>query len=172
MSSTGGEDTQAAEARLMAYLAELNIVTDTVRHPPVFTVAELHEHCGHIEGAHAKNLFLKDAKGELYLVSARDNAAVDLKALPSRIGSARLSFGKAELLHEVLGVTPGSVTPFALMNDTAGRVRFVLDRALAAAERANFHPLHNAATTGIAGSELVRFAAATGHQPVLASFES
>jgi Ala-tRNA(Pro) deacylase len=168
----GNEQIANGEARLLAYLDELGIASETVRHPPVFTVADLHQHCGHLQGLHAKNLFLKDAKGELYLVSVRDEAQVDLKLLPSRIGSARLSFGRAELLEEVLGVTPGSVTPFSLMNDTEMRVRFVLDRALATAERANFHPLHNAATTGIRGADLVRFASATGHEPVLVGFES
>jgi Ala-tRNA(Pro) deacylase len=154
----------------MAYSDELGITSETVRHPPVLTVAELDGHCGHIEGLHAKNLFLKDAKGELYLVSARDDAAVDLKALPSRARRA-VSFGKAELLYEVLGVMLCSVTPFALLDDTVRRLRFVLDRAAASAPRANFHPLHNAATTGIVGADLVRFAAATGHETVLVSFD-
>src|ERR1700742_697627 len=128
-------------ADLMALLDRLGVETDTVEHPAVFRVGEGEEIKAGIPGAHTKNLFLKDAKGQLWLISAADRTAIDLKRLHHVIGSARLSFGSAELMEEVLGVTPGSVTAFALINDEARRVRFVVDAALMASGPGNFHPL-------------------------------
>ncbi len=155
----------ATRAELMACFESLGIVTATVDHAAVFTVAESDEIHRQIPGAHTKNLFFKDAKGALHLVTALHSTSVDLKALPKVIGAARLSFGKPELLLEVLGVPPGSVTPFALMNDRAGRVSFVLDAAVMDHEIVNCHPLENTATTSIAKDDLLRFIRATGHEP-------
>lgn len=154
-----------SRAGLMAYLAALGITTTTVDHPPVFTVAESETVDLKIAGGHTKNLFLKDAKGALFLVTAHASTAVDLKGLPKVIGSARLSFGRPELLFEVLGVTPGSVTAFALVNDQTGKVAFVLDKALMDFDIINGHPLENSATTSIARDDLLRFSRATGHEP-------
>ncbi len=155
----------ASEADLMARLADLGIATTTLRHPPLFTVEESQRHRGDLPGGHAKNLFLKDKKGALWLVVAREDLKLDLNRLDGRLGSARLSFGKPELLLEVLGVVPGSVTPFALINDTTQRVTVVLDAGLMAQDPLHFHPLTNEATTRIAGPDLLRFIAACGHVP-------
>jgi Ala-tRNA(Pro) deacylase len=151
---------------LLAYFQRLGIATETVEHAPVFTVAESRGIKASIPGGHSKNLFLKDRKDRLFLVVARDETRIDLKRLHETIGaSGRLSFGSAELLREALGVEPGSVTPFAVVNDTAGRVAVVLDAALMACELVNFHPLVNSMTTTISRDDLVRFLAATGHEP-------
>jgi Ala-tRNA(Pro) deacylase len=156
---------------LMALLASLDVETTTLDHPAVFRVGEGEEIKARIPGAHSKNLFLKDAKGQLWLISAADRTVIDLKRLHQVIGSARLSFGSAELMEEVLGVTPGSVTAFALINDQqARRVRFVLDRVLAQAARVNFHPLINTATTGIDQAGLRAFLAAVGVTPMIVDF--
>jgi len=152
---------------LLARLDALGIAHTTHRHPAVFTVEEARAHCGHLPGCHNKNLFLKDKKGELWLVVARDDAAIDMKTLDRRIGSARLSFGKADLLMEVLGVIPGAVTPFALANDTEGRVRVVLDEVMMVSGLVNFHPLTNEATTALTPADLLRFVRSTGHEPAI-----
>ena len=155
----------ASPENLFAYLEERGIETRTVRHPPLFTVEQSRALRGEIAGGHSKNLFLKDKKGALFLVVAEEDAEVDLKSLHRLIGSARLSFGRAELLAEVLGVPPGAVTPFAAINDTGGRVTVILDAGLMRHETLNFHPLDNSATTSIGRDDLVRFLEATGHAP-------
>ena len=159
--------TPLGEADLMARLADLGVETETVRHPPLHTVEESRRLRGDMPGGHAKNLFLKDRRGQLWLVVAREDVRVDLNRLDRRIGAARLSFGRPELLAEVLGVQPGSVTPFALINDPGGRVRLVLDSGLLALDPLHFHPLDNRATTRISAADLLRFVAATGHPPLL-----
>lgn len=158
-------------AGLFSYLDQLGIKTRTLDHAPVFTVAESHDIEAELPGGHTKNLFLKDAKDALHLVVASTATEVDLKKLPKMIGSARLSFGRAELLLEVLGVPPGSVTVFSLINDPAHRVNVVLDRALMAFDTINAHPLENTATTGIARDDLLRFIAACGHVPRIVALD-
>jgi Ala-tRNA(Pro) deacylase len=153
----------ASRADLMARLDALGIATTTVEHPPVFTVEEARVHCGHLPGGHCKSLFLKDKKGQLWLLVARDDTRVDLKALAKRLGVGTLSFGRPELLMEVLGVIPGAVTPFGLINDEGHRVKVLLDRAMLDAEVLNYHPLANDATTAIRPRDLLAFIAATGH---------
>ena len=158
-------DLPKTRAELMARLDELGIATRTTDHAAVFTVAEsdlLHQT---LAGAHTKNLFLRDAKDRLFLIVAQCHTAIDLKALPRLIGSGRLSFGKPELLMQVLGVTPGSVTALAVINDTAGRVVVVLDARLMQYDEINCHPLVNTATTSLARDDLVRFIRASGHEP-------
>ena len=157
-------------ADLMALLDSLGVQTATLEHRAVFRVGEGEDVKAGLPGAHTKNLFLKDAKGQLWLISAADSTAIDLKRLPAVIGAARLSFGPAALMEEALGVTPGSVTAFALINDTDHRVRFVLDRVLDEAARVNFHPLTNTATTGIDREGLRRFFAAVGVCPLVVDF--
>src|SRR4051794_32671563 len=156
---------------LVEYLNSLGISVTTVDHPPVFTVDEAQTLRGEIVGAHSKNLFLKDKKDALFLVVAREDAAIDLKHLHNRIGaSGRLSFGKPELLMERLGVPPGSVTPFGLINDRPPRLRVILDSGLVAAGTVNFHPLVNTATTTLASHDLLAFIRATGHEPEILDF--
>ena len=157
---------------LFALFDAHGIAHETVRHEAVFRVGEGDDKAiPRLPGAHTKNLFLKDAKGQLWLVSARDRAAIDLKRLPERIGSARLSFGSAERMIEALGVTPGSVTAFALVNDTSRAVRFVLDRGLWEADAVNFHPLTNRATTRVTQAGFRAFLAALGIEPLVVDFE-
>ncbi|WP_371349086.1 prolyl-tRNA synthetase associated domain-containing protein [Ancylobacter sp. IITR112] len=151
---------------LLARLAELGIATTTVEHPPLFTVEDSQALRGDIAGGHTKNLFLKDKKGNLFLVVVEEEARVDLKNLHVALGAAsKLSFGSAELLEEVLGVKPGAVTAFGPVNDRDGRVTVVLDAELMAHEVINCHPLVNTATTTIASADLIRFLRDTGHEP-------
>jgi len=144
---------------LLALLAAMGIATTTVKHAPAFTVADaLKLHDGALPaGTNVKNLFLKDAKDQLWLVSAPFERQIDLKTLPAKIGSKRLSFGNPALLMETLGVIPGAVTPFAPINDTQRRVRVVLDAAMMRNARLNCHPLANDATTSIAAADLIKF---------------
>ena len=155
----------ASRQDLFARLAELGIETRTVDHEPVFTVEESHELERALPGAHTKNLFLKDDKGVLFLVVALSSTRVDLKALSRSLGAGRFSFGRPELLMQHLGVPPGSVTAFAVINDADRRVRVVMDDALLNYETINCHPLENTATTNIARPDLLRFIRACGHEP-------
>jgi len=155
----------ANRQELLARLAELGIAATTVEHEPVFTVAQSEGLRDSLPGAHTKNLFLADKDGAVLLVVAKDDTWVDLKSLATRLGLGRLSFGKPELLLALLGVTPGSVTPFALINDNHARVTVVVDAALLDFAEVNFHPLTNTATTRIASADLMRFIRACGHAP-------
>ena len=156
----------ATPADLFAFLDRLGIAHATVSHPPLFTVEQSRALRGTIPGGHTKNLFLKDKKDALFLVVALEDAAIDLKSLHRRLGaSGRFSFGSAVLMRDVLGIEPGSVTPFAAINDVAGRVSVVLDAAMMEHETLNYHPLDNTMTTAIAREGLVKFLAATGHGP-------
>jgi Ala-tRNA(Pro) deacylase len=158
----------ATRADLDALLRELGIATRTVEHEAVFTVAESRGVKGSMPGGHTKNLFVKDKKGRLFLVTAEAERAIDLKRLHETVGgSGRLSFGSADLLREVWGVEPGSVTPLGAMNDRAGRVTVVLDAGLMEHDPVNVHPLANTATTAIAPGDLVAFLRATGHEPMI-----
>jgi len=148
---------------LLARLDSLSIAHRTYTHPPVFTVEEAKSLRGTLPGGHCKSLFLKDKKGGLWLVVALEECRVDLKALADALGAPRFSFGSAELLYEMLGVTPGSVTPFAAINDAARRVTVVLQQAMLARDPLNYHPLENTRTTAIAPDDLVRFLDACGH---------
>lgn len=165
MSGTPTSSQPVNRSGLLARLTEMGIETHTVDHEAVFTVAESERLERELPGGHTKNLFLKDAKDRLFLLVAESRTRIDMKAMPKAIGSARLSFGKPDLLLEVLGVTPGSVTAFSVVNDVAGRVELLIDRALLRHERINCHPLENTATTNIARDDLLRFIRATGHEP-------
>ena len=150
---------------LFRRLDELGITHTTVEHPPVFTVAESAEVERALPGGHTKNLFLKDKKGALFLVVAEGHTKVDLKSLPAALGCGRLSFGNPELLMEVLGVPPGSVTALSLINYREKRVLVVLDAHLTTYDSINCHPLTNTATTNIARDDLLRFIRSCGHDP-------
>ena len=154
----------------LAWLEGNGIDHVTLDHPAVFRVGEGDDFKARLPGAHTKNLFLKDKKDRLWLISARQDTAIDLKRLHRVIGSDRLSFGSAELMVETLGVTPGSVTAFALINDTDKRLTFVVDRRLWEAERVNFHPLANTATTGLDQAGFRRFLEAIGVEPIVVDF--
>ena len=156
------------ETELFAFLAELGIEVTTTRHPPLFTVADSQALRGEIAGGHTKNLFLKDKKDRFFLVTVGEEAVVDLKQIHHLIGaSSRVSFGKPEMLMELLGVVPGAVTVFGLVNDTGRQVSVVLDAALMDNEIINAHPLTNEATTSIAAADLLGFIRATGHEPAV-----
>ncbi|MGL5114890.1 MAG: prolyl-tRNA synthetase associated domain-containing protein [Beijerinckiaceae bacterium] len=151
---------------LLKLLDSLGIAHETIQHPPLFTVEQSKELRGEIPGAHTKNLFLKDKKGRLFLVTAVENTAIDLKRLHEIISaSGRVSFGSADQLMAHLGVTPGSVTAFAVANDAAGDVTMILDARLSAFGRINGHPLVNTMTTGVSYSDLLRFLTHVGHAP-------
>jgi Ala-tRNA(Pro) deacylase len=153
---------------LLDRLNALGIPSETVEHEPVFTVAESKSVKEQVPGAHSKNLFVKDKKGRFFLISAKHDTAIDLKRTHEAIGaSGRLSFGSADQLHAMLGVEPGSVTAFAVVNDTEGKVTMVLDANLMEHERVNFHPLVNSMTTGVSREDLVKFLRATGHDPMI-----
>lgn len=156
----------ASPDELFAYLDTLGILHKTVTHPAVFRVDESRDLRGQIPGAHTKNLFLRDKKGAAYLIVTLEDAAIELKSLHRLLGATgRFSFGSADLMRELIGVEPGSVTPFAAINDKDLRVTVVLDAAMMAHAVLNFHPLTNTGTTTIAREDLVRFLEATGHQP-------
>ena len=155
-------------ATLFARLEELGIASKTVEHAPMFTVEQSQDLRATIPGGHTKNLFLKDKDGRLALVIAKDDTKVDLKALAKPLDLGRFSFGKPDLLMDVLGVEPGSVTAFALINETSRRLSaVVVDEALLRFAEVNCHPLINSATTRVATGDLIRFIEACGHTPHL-----
>jgi Ala-tRNA(Pro) deacylase len=156
----------ATPTELFALLDRLGIDYATVSHPPLFTVEQSRALRGQITGGHTKNLFLKDKRDAFYLVVALEHAAIELKSLHRLLGaSGRFSFGSADAMRQLLGVEPGSVTPFAVMNDAAGKVTVVLDAAMLAHEILNYHPLVNTMTRSISRTGLVTFLKASGHEP-------
>ncbi len=177
MSLNGSDETKASQgdaagassdrARLFAFLDRHSIAHKTVEHPAIFTVEEGRDLKTQWPGGHSKNLFLKDKKGALYLAVALAETQIDLVGLGKRLGAkGRLSFGKAELMTATLGVIPGAVTPFALINDSARALTAViLDRALLAHDPVWFHPLENTASTAISPGDLIRFVEACGFAP-------
>ncbi len=155
---------------LFAFLDRLGIARTTVTHPAVFTVEEARRLRGELVGGHTKNLFLKDKKDAVFLVVAPEDAAIELKSLHRRLDAGgRFSFGSAALMRALIGVEPGSVTPFAAINDTERRVSVVLDTRMMEEAVLNFHPLTNTMTTSIASADLVKFLEATGHGPRIVS---
>ncbi|MCZ6863274.1 MAG: prolyl-tRNA synthetase associated domain-containing protein [Alphaproteobacteria bacterium] len=163
----------ATPEQLLARLGALGIEVTTHRHPPLFTVEESKRLRGELPGGHCKSLFLKDKKGTLWLLVALEDRPIDIKSLRRMLGAkGSLSFGKPELLLEVLGVTPGAVTPFGLINDEDLQVTIVLDKAMLERDPLNYHPLTNEATTAIAARDLLRFIDDCGHQPVILDLDS
>lgn len=162
--------TDPAALALFAFLDLHGVAHHTLEHEAVFRVEEGREIKAALPGGHTKNLFLKDAKDRLWLITALGETRIDLKTLPRTIGSARLSFGSAELLFETLGVRPGSVTPFALIADTDRRITLVVDKALLETDPVNFHPLTNTATTAISRDGFLAFLNALGVEPVIVDF--
>ncbi len=164
-----GSEPATPEAFLQR-LEELGIEHRTVNHPPVFTVEEAKALRGELPGSHTKNLFLRNKKGKMWLVVCLEDRTLELKALAKRLGAGRFSFASAERLMQFLGVVPGAVTPFAVVNDHGGRVRVVLDRGILEREPLNFHPLDNSMTTSLGAQDFLRFLEAEGHPPELVDF--
>ncbi len=157
---------------LFARLDELGMAHETVAHEALYTVEQSRALRGDLAGAHIKNLFLRDKKRRMWLVTVLESREVDLKALRRRIGAqGTLSFGNAELLMQHLGVTPGAVTPFSVINDREGNVTMVLDKALLEIDPLNAHPLRNDRTTAIAPGDLARFLEAENHMPLVLDFD-
>ncbi len=156
--------------RLLAWFAEKGVAHQTHDHPAVFRVEEGLELKAALPGAHTKNLFLKDNRGRLWLISARQDTTIDLKRAAAAMGSGRLSFGNETLMFETLGVRPGSVTALALINDAERRVTFVLDQRLWEAEIVNFHPLTNTATTALDQAAFRRILALLEREPLVVDF--
>ncbi|MEO1222814.1 MAG: prolyl-tRNA synthetase associated domain-containing protein [Pseudomonadota bacterium] len=157
---------------LLDQLSAWGIAQTTHHHQPVFTVDEAKDLRGQLSGGHCKSLFLKNKKGAMWLVVCDEDRRIDLKALSSLLQGGRLSFGSADRLRRVLGVLPGSVTPFALINDGDHQVTPVLDKTMLAHDRLNYHPLVNTMTTTIASADLVRFVEACGHRPVILDLDA
>jgi Ala-tRNA(Pro) deacylase len=151
--------------QLLARLDALGIAHRTYSHPPVFTVAEATALRGSLPGGHCKSLFLKDKKGGFWLAVMLEDRRIDLKRLAVQLAAPRFSFGAAAELYKLLGVRPGSVTPFALVNDVGRRVAVVLDAAMLDDDPLNYHPLVNDRTTAVSPADLLRFIAACGHEP-------
>jgi Ala-tRNA(Pro) deacylase len=160
----------ASPSDLFAYLDDLGIDHKTVDHPATFTVEEGRHLKASMPGGHTKNLFMKDKDGVIVLISAWADSQLKLNQLHKKIGTRRLSFASADLMVECLGVEPGSVTAFALMNDTSHRVKFIADAALMGFDTVNFHPLVNTATTAISREGFHRFVEATGHSLTVVDF--
>jgi Ala-tRNA(Pro) deacylase len=150
---------------LLARLDELGIGYTRHDHPPLFTVEDSKALRGDLPGGHCKNLFLRDRKGAMWLVVCLEDRPIDLKALGALLGGVRLSFGSADRLMRVLGVVPGAVSPFALINDTAVEVEVVLDEAMLGHRPLNYHPLVNTTTIAVSPEDLVRFVESCGHTP-------
>ena len=164
--------TPATPGDLFAFLDHLGIATETHRHDPVNTVEEAKALRGQLPGGHCKNLFLRTKKGAPWLVVCDEDRAVDLNALSKALSAPRFSFGSPERLMAALGVVPGSVTPFALINDRAAcAVSVVLDQAMLDHGLLNYHPLVNHMTTAIGRDDLLTFVRACGHCPTIFDFD-
>jgi len=163
-------ETHYTPEKLLEALNDLGLNTSTLQHDAVFRVGEGDEIKAALPGAHTKNLFLKDDKGQLWLISAEQKTQINLKTLPKVIGSGRLSFGSEERLYNALGVRPGSVTSLGLINDPDHKVRFILDKALADADIVNFHPLTNTATTALSQADFRSFIESLGRKLVVIDF--
>ena len=162
----------ATREELFSKLDELGIVHETYDHAPVFTVEESAEIKSKMPGGHSKNLFLKDKAGDFFLICAQSDTPIKINKLHPVLGCKRLSFGKPEALLEKLGVTPGSVTLFSILNDSKCEVTLIIDKRLTDHEVVNFHPLLNDATTAISSKDMIAFAKATGHDPMIIDLAS
>ncbi len=161
-----------AEEALFRQLDTLEISHATHRHEALFTVEQSQALRGTLPGAHIKNLFLRDKKKNIWLVTTLEDRQIDLKALRRRLqAKGNLSFGNAELLMDVLAVIPGAVTPFGVLNDEECRATMVLDRAILDHELVNAHPLRNDRTTAVAPDGLLRFLEARDHPPLILDFD-
>lgn len=168
-------DAPVTKQALLDTLQELGIDASTIDHPPLHAVEDAQAwrtaNLPSQSGGFCKNLFLKDKKGELWLIVTLEERNIRLNSLPKALNSARLSFAKPELLWETLGVRPGSVTPFALINDRAQKCRLILDAPMLAHAKLNYHPLTNEATTTISRDDFLKFIRHCGHEPTIIDLE-
>lgn len=162
----------AGEADLLALLDRIGVAHRRHAHPPLHTVEESRALRGEMPGGHTKNLFLKERKGGFWLAVCLEDRRISVNDLSRAAGAKRMSFGSAEDLWRVLGVRPGAVTPFSLINDAAGEARLILDRQMLEHDPLNFHPLHNEATLAVSPDGLMRFFAETGHAPLILDFDA
>jgi Ala-tRNA(Pro) deacylase len=166
------DDTTAGQAELYALLDANGIAYTHHTHPPLFTVADSRSLRGELPGGHVKNMFMKDKRGAIWLATCLEDRQIRIRDLEKEIGARGLSFGREDLLWDVLGVRPGAVTPFGLINECAPRrVSLALDAQMLERDPLNFHPLHNEATTTISRDGFLKFLTLTGHQPVLVDFD-
>lgn len=161
------EDVPYTPQTLLAWLNSLGIDCPTISHPPLRTVADSRAHRQVFEGAYTKNLFLRNKRGRMWLVTLLEHREVELKALARQVSAGNFSFASEERLHRYLGVKPGAVSPLALANDRGRDVTFVLDHGVVAFEQVHLHPLDNTRTTTVRVNDLLKFLDATGHVPVM-----
>ncbi len=157
---------------LLAELTQLGILYSTIRHPPLRTVEEAKKHRPIASGAHSKNLFVRNKKGKMWLLTLQESQVVDLKHTAKNVGAGNFTFGRPERLMAYLGIIPGAVSPFSLINDRSHQVQFVLDQTLTTFETLHFHPLDNRQTTTIQTSDLFSFLAHINHLPTILDFNS
>jgi len=159
------QDLPTSPEQLMARLEELGISYDLHHHEAVYTVEESEKLDRDIPGAHCRNLFLRDKKKRNFLLVLQNETDVDMKKLPDIIGADRLSFGSADRLWQYLGVRPGSVCPFAIINDADKDVKILLDKDMMEADVVNYHPLLNTMTVSLSPQDLIKFIQSCGHEP-------
>ena len=160
------------EAELYALFRAHGIAWTHHTHPPLHTVEESRALRGDLAGSHVKNMFLKDRKDRLWLITCLEHRQIRIRDLEKEIGAQKCSFGKPDLLWDTLGLLPGAVSPFGLINDPGHCVTAVLDRQMLEHDPINAHPLHNQATTGVSAADFRRFLEITGHAPVLVDFDA
>jgi Ala-tRNA(Pro) deacylase len=156
---------------LLAHLNALGIDAKTSTHPPLRTVEDSKRLRGALPGGHVKNLFLRDKRSRYWLLTALEDARIDLKRMAQRLDAAKFSFANAEALKILLGIEPGAVSPLAVINDTEGKVTVVFDEAMLTRDPLNVHPLRNDRTTTMATADLLRFLESCGHRPMVMRFE-
>jgi Ala-tRNA(Pro) deacylase len=161
------EDMPTQPQQLLDVLSQLGVDYQLYKHEAIFTVAEGEHLKANIPGVHCRNLFLRDKKKNMFLIVAANDTQIDLKKLQPLIGSARLSFGSPERLWENLGVRPGSVCPYAVINDKDNHVKVILDKNMMDEDVVNYHPLLNTMTIGIRPDDLVLFLNHCNHDPVI-----
>jgi Ala-tRNA(Pro) deacylase len=169
--TTGSATDGAASEPLYRLLEALGIRYRVTEHAAAFTVEQADHLYGHLPGAHSKNLFLRNKRGDRhYLVVVLSHKQVDIRALRERLGESTLSFASAERLQRHLGLSPGSVSPFGLIHDPGHAVRVIVDRELLGHEQLNFHPNRNTATLTLSSADFQRFLAHCGHELRLLDF--
>lgn len=164
------DDLPTSTEQLLGRLQAIDITYKIYDHSPIFTVAEGEHLKKEIPGVHCRNLFLRDKKGVMFLVVAPNDSRVNLKELEGPLGCGRLSFGSSERLFQHLGIYPGAVCPFTVINDKDHQVQVVLDAQMMEAEIVCYHPLDNAKTIALSPKDLMKFLAFTGHEPKVIDF--